>query len=75
MNSDLKSHWENIYSSKMGIIVVGFKNTKTSINLIEKYSSNNQFQLLILKWKSRIKKFDRNEYENLTYLDISQEAF
>ena len=40
MNSDLKSHWENIYSSKKEDGVSWFQeHPKTSIDLIEKYST------------------------------------
>ena len=41
MNSDLKSHWENIYSSKKEDGVSWFQeHPKTSIDLIEKYSTD-----------------------------------
>ena len=77
MNSDLKSHWENIYSSKNEDGVSWFQEyPKTSINLIEKYSSNKSISIIdIGSGRSRIlKNLIENEYENLTYLDISQEA-
>ena len=77
MNSDLKSHWENIYSSKNEDCVSWFQEyPKTSINLIEKYSSNKSISIIdIGSGRSRIlKNLIENEYENLTYLDISQEA-
>jgi len=77
MNSDLKSHWENIYSSKNEDGVSWFQEyPKTSINLIEKYSINKSISIIdIGSGRSRIlKNLIQNEYENLTYLDISQEA-
>ena len=77
MNSDLKSHWENIYSSKNEDGVSWFQEyPKTSINLIEKYSSNKSISIIdIGSGRSRIlKNLIENEYKNLTYLDISQEA-
>ena len=77
MNSDLKSHWENIYSSKNEDGVSWFQEyPKTSIDLIEKYSINKSISIIdIGGGRSRIlKKLIENEYDNLTYLDISQEA-
>jgi hypothetical protein len=77
MNSDLKSHWENIYSSKNEDGVSWFQEyPKTSIDLIKKYSKNNSVSIIdIGSGRSRIlKNLIENEYEDLTYLDISQEA-
>ena len=77
MNSDLKSHWENIYSTKNEDGVSWFQEyPKTSIDLIEKYSSNKSISIIdIGSGRSRIlKNLIENEYGNLTYLDISQEA-
>ena len=77
MNSDLKSHWENIYSSKNEDGVSWFQEyPKTSIDLIKKYSMNNSISIIdIGSGRSRIlKNLIENEYEDLTYLDISQEA-
>ena len=77
MNSDLKSHWENIYSSKNEDGVSWFQEyPKTSIDLIEKYSINKSISIIdIGSGRSRIlKNLIDNEYDNLTYLDISQEA-
>ncbi|MEC8367482.1 MAG: SAM-dependent methyltransferase [Bacteroidota bacterium] len=77
MNSDLKSHWENIYSSKNEDGVSWFQEyPKTSIDLIEKYSSNKSISIVdIGSGRSRIlKNLIENEYDDLTYLDISQEA-
>ena len=77
MNSDLKSHWENIYSTKNEDGVSWFQEyPKTSIDLIEKYSSNKSISIIdIGSGRSRIlKNLIDNEFENLTYLDISEEA-
>ena len=77
MNSDLKSHWENIYSSKNEDGVSWFQEyPKTSIDLIEKYSINKSIPIIdIGSGRSRIlKNLIENEYDDLTYLDISQEA-
>ena len=77
MNSDLKSHWENIYSSKKEDGVSWFQeHPKTSIDLIEKYSTDKSISIIdIGSGRSRIlKNLIENEYDNLTYLDISQEA-
>ena len=77
MNLDLKSHWENIYSSKNEDGVSWFQEyPKTSIDLIKKYSKNNSVSIIdIGSGRSRIlKNLIENEYEDLTYLDISQEA-
>ena len=77
MNSDLKSHWENIYSSKNEDGVSWFQEyPQTSIDLIEKYSINKSISIIdIGSGRSRIlKNLMENEYEDLTYLDISQEA-
>jgi len=77
MNSDLKSHWENIYSSKNEDGVSWFQEyPKTSIDLIKKYSKNNSVSIIdIGSGRSRIlKNLIENEYEDLTYLDISQDA-
>ena len=77
MNSDLKSHWENIYSSKNEDGVSWFQEyPKTSIDLIKKYSKSNSTSIIdIGSGRSRIlKNLIENEYEDLTYLDISQEA-
>ena len=77
MNSDLKSHWENIYSSKKEDGVSWFQEyPKTSIDLIEKYSNNKSISIIdIGSGRSKIlKNLIENEYVDLTYLDISQEA-
>jgi SAM-dependent methyltransferase len=77
MNSDLKSHWEKIYSSKSEDGVSWYQEyPKTSIDLIEKYSTNKSSSIIdIGSGRSRIlKNLIENEYDNLTYLDISQEA-
>ena len=77
MNSDLKSHWENIYSSKNEDGVSWFQEyPKTSIDLIGKYSTDKSISIIdIGSGRSRIlKNLIKNEYDNLTYLDISQEA-
>ena len=77
MNSDLKSHWENIYSSKNEDGVSWFQEyPKTSIDLIEKYSTNKSSSIIdIGSGRSRIlKNLIEKEYNNLTYLDISKEA-
>lgn len=77
MNSDLKSHWENIYSSKNEDGVSWFQEyPQTSIDLIEKYSINKSISIIdIGSGRSRIlKNLMENEYEDLTYLDISKEA-
>ena len=77
MNSDLKSHWENIYSSKKEDGVSWFQEyPKTSIDLIEKYSINKSISIIdIGSGRSRIlKNLIENEYDDLTYLDISREA-
>ena len=77
MNSDLKSHWENIYSSKNEDGVSWFQEyPKTSIDLIKKYSKSNSTSIIdIGSGRSRIlKKLIENEYDDLTYLDISKEA-
>tara|TARA_A100001011_G_scaffold384189_1_gene456480 strand:- start:10 stop:624 length:615 start_codon:yes stop_codon:yes gene_type:complete len=77
MNLDLKSHWENIYSSKNEDGVSWFQEyPKTSIDLIEKYSTDKSSSIIdIGSGRSRILKIlIMNEYENLTYLDISEEA-
>ena len=77
MNSDLKSHWEKIYSSKSEDGVSWYQEyPKTSIDLIEKYSTNKSSPIIdIGSGRSRIlKNLIENEYDNLTYLDISQEA-
>ena len=76
MNSDLKSHWENIYIHlKMRMVLVGFKNIqKPQLILLKSTPLTNQFQLLILEVGEVefLKNLIENEYENLTYLDISQ---
>ena len=77
MNSDLKSHWENIYSSKKEDGVSWFQeHPKTSIDLIEKYSTDKSISIIdIGSGRSKIlKNLIENEYDELTYLDISQEA-
>ena len=77
MNLDLKSHWENIYSSKNEDGVSWFQEyPKTSIDLIKKYSKSNSTSIIdIGSGRSRIlKKLIENEYDDLTYLDISKEA-
>ena len=77
MNSDLKSHWENIYSSKKENGVSWFQeHPKTSIDLIEKYSTDKSISIIdIGSGRSKIlKNLIENEYVDLTYLDISQEA-
>tara|TARA_Y100000022_G_scaffold102667_1_gene88613 strand:+ start:35 stop:649 length:615 start_codon:yes stop_codon:yes gene_type:complete len=77
MNSDSKSHWENIYSSKNEDGVSWFQEyPKTSIDLIEKYAINKSISIIdIGSGRSRIlKNLIENGYGNLTYLDISQEA-
>ena len=77
MNSDSKSHWENIYSSKNEDGVSWFQEyPKTSIDLIGKYSTDKSISIIdIGSGRSRIlKNLIKNEYDNLTYLDISQEA-
>ena len=77
MNSDLKSHWENIYSSKKEDGVSWFQeHPKTSIDLIEKYSNDKSNSIIdIGSGRSKIlKNLIENEYEDLTYLDISREA-
>ena len=77
MNSDLKSHWENIYSSKKEDGVSWFQeHPKTSIDLIEKYSTDKSTSIIdIGSGRSKIlKNLIENEYDELTYLDISQEA-
>ena len=77
MNSDLKSHWENIYSSKKEDGVSWFQeHPKTSIDLIEKYSTDKSISIIdIGSGRSKIlKNLIENEYDDLTYLDISQEA-
>jgi hypothetical protein len=77
MNSDLKSHWENIYSCKKEDGVSWFQeHPKTSIDLIEKYSTDKSISIIdIGSGRSKIlKNLIENEYVDLTYLDISQEA-
>ena len=77
MNSDLKSHWENIYSSKKEDGVSWFQeHPKTSIDLIEKYSTDKSISIIdIGSGRSKIlKNLIENKYDDLTYLDISQEA-
>ncbi len=77
MNSDLKSHWENIYSSKNEDGVSWFQEyPKTSIDLIEKYSTDKSISIIdIGSGRSKIlKNLIENEYDDLTYLDISREA-
>ena len=77
MNSDLKSHWENIYSSKKEDGVSWFQeHPKTSIDLIEKYSTDKSISIIdIGSGRSKIlKNLIENEYDDLTYLDISQKA-
>ena len=77
MNSDLKSHWENIYSSKKEDGVSWFQeHPKTSIDLIEKYSTDKSISIIdIGSGRSKIlKNLIENEYDDLTYLDISREA-
>jgi hypothetical protein len=77
MNSDLKSHWENIYSSKKEDGVSWFQeHPKTSIDLIEKYSTDKSISIIdIGSGRSKIlKNLIENGYDDLTYLDISQEA-
>ena len=77
MNSDLKSHWENIYSSKKEDGVSWFQeHPKTSIDLIEKYSTDKSISIIdIGSGRSKIlKNLIENEYDDLTYLDISLEA-
>ena len=77
MNSDLKSHWENIYSSKKEDDVSWFQeHPKTSIDLIEKYSIDKSISIIdIGSGRSKIlKNLIENGYDDLTYLDISQEA-
>jgi len=77
MNSDLKLHWENIYSSKNEDGVSWFQEyPKISIDLIKKYSSNKSISIIdIGSGRSRIlKNLIEQEYDDLTYLDISQEA-
>ena len=77
MNSDLKSHWENIYSSKKEDGVSWFQEyPKTSIDLIEKYSIDKSISIIdIGSGRSKIlKNLIENGYDDLTYLDISQEA-
>ena len=77
MNSDLKSHWENIYSSKKENGVSWFQeHPKTSIDLIEKYSTGKSTSIIdIGSGRSKIlKNLIENGYDDLTYLDISQEA-
>ena len=77
MNSDLKSHWENIYSLKKEDGVSWFQeHPKTSIDLIEKYSTDKSISIIdIGSGRSKIlKNLIENEYDDLTYLDISQEA-
>ena len=77
MNSDLKSHWENIYSSKKEDGVSWFQeHPKTSIDLIEKYSTDKSISIIdIGSGRSKIlKNLIENQYDDLTYLDISREA-
>ena len=77
MNSDLKSHWENIYFSKKEDGVSWFQeHPKTSIDLIEKYSTDKSISIIdIGSGRSKIlKNLIENEYDDLTYLDISREA-
>ena len=77
MNSDSKSHWENIYSSKNEDGVSWFQEyPKTSIDLIEKYAISKSVSIIdIGSGRSRtLKNLIENEYDDLTYLDISQEA-
>ena len=77
MNSDLKSHWEKIYSSKSEDGVSWYQEyPKTSIDLIEKYSTDKSSSIIdIGSGRSKIlKNLIENEYDNLTYLDISEEA-
>ena len=77
MNSDLKSHWENIYSSKKEDGVSWFQeHPKTSIDLIEKYSTEKSISIIdIGSGRSKIlKNLIENQYDDLTYLDISREA-
>ena len=77
MNSDLKSHWENIYSLKKEDGVSWFQeHPKTSIDLIEKYSIDKSISIIdIGSGRSKIlKNLIENGYDDLTYLDISQEA-
>ena len=77
MNFNVKNHWENIYSSKNEDAVSWFQEyPKTSIELIEKYSTDKSSSIIdIGSGRSRIlKNLIENEYDDLTYLDISQEA-
>jgi len=77
MNFNVKNHWENIYSSKKEDAVSWFQEyPKTSIELIEKYSTDKSSSIIdIGSGRSKIlKNLIENEYDDLTYLDISQEA-
>ena len=77
MNFNVKNHWENIYSSKNEDAVSWFQEyPKTSIELIEKYSTDKSSSIIdIGSGRSKIlKNLIENEYDDLTYLDISQEA-
>ena len=77
MNFNVKNHWENIYSSKNEDAVSWFEEyPKTSIELIEKYSTDKSSSIIdIGSGRSKIlKNLIENEYDDLTYLDISQEA-
>ena len=70
-------HWDHIYSSKNDNDVSWYQEyPKTSMDLINKYSINKSTSIIdIGSGRSKIlKKLIEQEYDDLTYLDISKEA-
>ena len=77
MNNDLKNHWENIYSNKDENEVSWFQTVpKTSHQLIKKLNLESNDNIIdIGSGRSRILKIlIDEEFNNLSYLDISKEA-
>lgn len=70
-------HWDHIYSSKNENDVSWYQEyPKTSMDLINKYSTDKSISIIdIGSGRSKIlKNLIEQEYDDLTYLDISQEA-
>ncbi len=70
-------HWDHIYSSKNENDVSWYQEyPKTSMDLINKYSTDKSISIIdIGSGRSKIlKNLIEQEYDDLTYLDISKEA-
>jgi hypothetical protein len=70
-------HWDHIYSSKNENDVSWYQEyPKTSMDLINKYSTDKSISIIdIGSGRSKtLKNLIEQEYDDLTYLDISKEA-